>query len=615
VDVAGQSLHVPDGFTVNLFAEGLTGVRTLALAPSGAVYAAVSGNGEIVRLVDQDGDGFAEETQTILSGLDYPFGLAFRGDTLYFAEQSRVRRLNPGASTPVTIVAGLPTGGHGSRTIVFGPDNRLYLAMGSTCDVCDETSPLRAAVTRYNLDGSSPHTFATGLRNSVGLAFNPATGELWANNNDRDHLGDDVPPEHLNILRDGRWYGWPQCYLPGAANPEYAGADCSGVEPPAITFPAHAAPLGLVFYTGAMFPAEYQGDAFMTYHGSWNRTEPIEPKVVRVRVQNGRPTAIEDFVTGFEPAGGSRWGRPVSLLVMPDGALLVSDDQGGRIWRVSVGGGVSDPPPATGPGDLEVTTATSGANLPDSYWGVLDDGALEGTIGTNETVRVDGLDAGSHRVALQQVPANCMVAAPNPRTVTVTTGAVTGTTFTVTCTSASSSGGDLELTTATTGSDLPAGYRAVVDGATERAIGANDTVRVVGLVPGSHTVTLEEVAANCTVTAPNPRSVTVTAGTVTATTFAVSCASPTGGTGDLEVSTATTGSNLPDEFWGVLDDGALEGWLGANVTVRVDHLAVGDHHIVLQEVPANCTVTAPNPRTVTITSGGVTTTTFSVRCS
>ena len=335
IPIVGQRLYVQRGFTVNLFAEQLNGVRTLALAPHGAVFAALSEDGAIVRLVDGDGDGVAEGTTPVLSGLDYPFGLAFRGDTLYFAEESAVRRLDPGSATPVPIVSGLPTGGHQTRSIAFGPDNRLYLAMGSSCDVCDEPPP-RAAVTRYDLDGANPHTFATGLRNSVGMAFNPTSGELWANNNDRDHLGDNVPPEHLNIVRDGRWYGWPQCYLPGARNPEFPSANCSGVEPPAITFPAHAAPLGLAFYTGATFPAEYHGDAFMTYHGSWNRTVPIEPRVVRVRVEAGMPTAIEDFLTGFQPAGGTRWGRPVSLLVMPDGALLVSDDSGGRIWRVSV---------------------------------------------------------------------------------------------------------------------------------------------------------------------------------------------------------------------------------------------------------------------------------------
>jgi len=345
IPIAGHALYVPGGFTVNLFAQRIPTPRNLALGPDGAVYVALQGAGQIARLVDADGDGVAESVVTVLTGLDQPFGIAFRGDTLYFAEQHAVQRLAPGSGAPVTLVQNVPGGGrHITRTLVFGPDNRMYLSVGSTCDVCDDSDPRLAAVTRYNLDGSGEHVFATGLRNSVGMAFHPTTGELWANNNDRDGLGDDVPPEHVNILKDGKWYGWPRCYLPGKPNPEYPGADCSAVEPPAITVQAHSAPLGLVFYTGTTFPTEYHGDAFMTYHGSWDRTVPTGAKVVRVRLANGRPTAVQDFVTGWQLADGSRWGRPVGLLVLPDGSLLVSDDEegvsggdGGRIWRVRYG--------------------------------------------------------------------------------------------------------------------------------------------------------------------------------------------------------------------------------------------------------------------------------------
>src|SRR5437867_1391279 len=469
VPVAGHTLYVPSGFSVNLFAEGLDGARSLALAPDGSVFVTLSSEkGEINRLVDADGDGVADARSTVLSDLSFPFGLAFRGDTLYFAEQTAVQRLDPGATTPVTLIPNLPSGGHVTRTIAFGPDNLLYLAIGSSCNVCDDAPP-RAALTRYNLDGSNPHTFATGLRNSVGMAFHPTTGELWANNNDRDDLGDDLPPEHLNILRDGAWYGWPQCYLPGEANPEYPGADCSSVEPPALTFQAHSAPLGLAFYTGATFPAEYQGDAFMTYHGSWNRTEPTGAKVVRVRVQDGRPTAVEDFVTGWQLADGSRWGRPVGLLVMPDGALLVSDDWGGRIWRVSFG----QSPPVDGTGDLTVTTTTTGSDPdPDGYT-VTVDGSTSQSIETNSSVTFTTISAGSHSVALTDVAASCAVSDPNPQTVPVPSGGTATTTFTVTCTATT---GDLVVTTSTSGSSQPSGYTVTVDGSQSQAIGTSGSV-------------------------------------------------------------------------------------------------------------------------------------------
>ena len=277
-----------------------------------------------------------ESVETVASGLDQPFGIAFRGDTLYVAENKEVVRFAPGSAVKQVVVPDLPGGaGHWTRTIVFGPDNAMYLAIGSSCNICDETDTRRAAILRVEPGTGQWKLFATGLRNSVGLAFHPATGELWATNNDRDNLGDDLPPEHLNIIKAGRFYGWPQCYLPGKPNPEYPDAKCAGVEPPALLSQAHSAPLGLAFYGGAMFPAEYRGDAFMTFHGSWNRSVPTGAKVVRVRVRNGKPVASEDFITGWQLPDGTRWGRPVSLLVLPDGSLLVSDDAGGRIWRVT----------------------------------------------------------------------------------------------------------------------------------------------------------------------------------------------------------------------------------------------------------------------------------------
>jgi glucose/arabinose dehydrogenase len=330
---------VPDGFKISVFAEHLQGVRYLALGPGNAVYASQPASGLVVKLTDRNNDGVADTTVTIASGLHGPFGLAFRGDTLYVAEEREVIRFDPGRTEPVTVVPRIPAGGHSTRTILFGPDGKMYLAVGSSCNLCDERDSMRAAVTQFNRDGSGGRIFAKGLRNTVGMAFNPTTGELWGNNNDRDNLGDDIPPEHVNIIKDGRNYGWPQCYLPGKPNPEYGSADCSQVEPPVITVQAHAAPLGLAFYTGTQFPRDYRGDAFMTLHGSWNRTVPTGAKVVRVQVDSGgrRATGVDDFINGWQRPDGSRWGRPVGLLVLPDGSLLVSDDMGGKIWRVTYG--------------------------------------------------------------------------------------------------------------------------------------------------------------------------------------------------------------------------------------------------------------------------------------
>ncbi len=342
VPIAGHVLYVPSGFHVNIYATTSGGPRFMALAPDSTVYVTLTGQGRVVRLLDLNHDGVAESSAVFKSGLTGSHGIAFRGDTLYVAEENGVKRYDPGVVSPVQLVSNLPTGGHSTRTVAFGPDNMMYVSIGSSSNINLETDTLRAAVMRYNLNGTGGRVFARGLRNSVGLAFNPTTGALWATNNDRDDIGpttaatDSLPPERINILTLGGNYGWPQCYLPNRPNPEYASANCSTVTAPAITFTAHSAPLGIAFYTGTMFPADYQGDAFVAYHGSWNRTVPTGAKVVRVQVQNGLPVAITDFVVGWLSTN-PYWGRPAGLLVLPDGSLLISDDASGRIWRVSYG--------------------------------------------------------------------------------------------------------------------------------------------------------------------------------------------------------------------------------------------------------------------------------------
>ena len=338
------SLVVPSGFRAVAFADGLQGPRFIQFGPGGVLYVAERGAGRILALVDSDGDGFADRRWIFADNLNRPHSLAYRDKAWYVGVPSGVVRLADDdgdgvAEARQVLVDSYPTGGHSTRTVAFLPDGRMVVSIGSSCNVCEEKDPRRATVLIYDGPGTAgERVFASGLRNAVGLAVHPTSGKLWATNNGRDMMGDDLPPEALYILHDGEDYGWPRCHNGVIEDPDFGGpGSCRGVAGPVVNMQAHSAPLGLVFYAGTNFPEEFHGDLFIAFHGSWNRSVPTGYKVVRLPLQGSTPRGpVEDFASGWlDQATGRVSGRPVGLAVGPDGALYVSDDKAGMIYRIS----------------------------------------------------------------------------------------------------------------------------------------------------------------------------------------------------------------------------------------------------------------------------------------
>lgn len=340
------ALHVPTGFIVTLWASGFDDPRNMVYAPNGDIFVAEPGGGKITILRG----GRPDQRATFASGLNEPFGLAFQGEWLYVGNVDELVRFRYTKGQTATAgkpehLAALPPGGHSTRNVIFNRDGtKMYVAVGSASNVRDESStPMRAAITEMNPDGSGARLFASGLRNPIGLAWNPVTGALWTAVNERDGLGDDLVPDYVTEVRNGAFYGWPFSYLGKNIDPRRKGERPEQVAraiPPTVLLQAHSAALGIAFYDGKMFPARYRGGLFVAMHGSWNRTLRTGYKVVFVPFANGRATSgYDDFVAGWSPDPASRvvWGRPVGLLVMRDGSLLVSDDGAGVIWRVAYG--------------------------------------------------------------------------------------------------------------------------------------------------------------------------------------------------------------------------------------------------------------------------------------
>jgi glucose/arabinose dehydrogenase len=345
-------LVLPAGFQADVFAEKVENARSMVLGPQGTVFVGSQFTGKVHAVVDSDRDNKADRVVVIASGLDQPNGVAMRNGALYVATASRLLRFDDiekhldAPPAPVTVRDDLPNpkAGHTWKFIAFGPDDMLYMSVGSTCNVCAPQA-MTAAILRMKPDGSGQEVFAEGVRNSVGFDWHPVTHELWFTDNGRDMLGDDVPNDELNIApKAGLHFGFPYCHQGDVTDPEFgAQRACSTTEPPVQKLGAHVAAIGFRFYTGNMFPAIYKNAAIIAQHGSWNRSTPSGYRVMAAHTDGRRVTGYEPLVEGFLPAaaGGGRGatgaatGRPADVLQMPDGSLLISDDRANRLIRVS----------------------------------------------------------------------------------------------------------------------------------------------------------------------------------------------------------------------------------------------------------------------------------------
>ena len=345
VGIDNLNLRFPKDIQISLFADDVSNARHMAFDDQGILFLSRHRSGKVVALPDNNRDGKSDGQVILLKNREEPHGLAFvqlnSGYYLYVAEEHQVIRMKREAKPltygkPEVIIKGIPQGGHSTRTLKI-KDNKIYLSVGSSCNVCIEDDPLRAAVSRFNLDGSGKEIFATGLRNSVGIEFSPYSGELWGVNNGRDRLGDDHPKEELNIIRQGNHYGWPYCYENRRWDDDFGKKyDCTKTEPPAHTFTAHMAPLGLAFYQKGTLPERYNDSLFIAFHGSWNRSVPAGYKVVRVKLnKRGKIVLHKDFISGWLQQGGNKTGRPVDLEQSPDGDLYLSDDFLGVVYRIT----------------------------------------------------------------------------------------------------------------------------------------------------------------------------------------------------------------------------------------------------------------------------------------
>ena len=352
-NTTGMPLKLAPGFSISIFAKDFGSPRVLAWGPEGALFTSSTSQGKIFALRDRDGDGKAEDARVVAENLNKPHGLAFRCEgercKLYVAEVDAVSTydIEPGTLRTVNRkkIIDLPSGGrHFTRTLMFLPhpnDGKLLISVGSSCDVCEEKDWRLAKVLIANADGSDLKVFASGLRNAVFLATHPVTGAVWVTEMGRDWLGDNAPPDEINIVEEGKNYGWPICYGKNIHDTQfdkkvYVRDPCAESMPPQIEIQAHSAPLGIAFAPEEGWPEEYWYNAFVAYHGSWNRSEPTGYTVVRMKLDaQGKFLGEENFISGWLTKEGEALGRPADILAMPGGIMYISDDKAGIVYRVT----------------------------------------------------------------------------------------------------------------------------------------------------------------------------------------------------------------------------------------------------------------------------------------
>ena len=335
-----KQLHLPQGFTISLFADHLPNARSLALGDNGVVFVGTGAEGKVYAVQDN-------KRYLIASGLYLPNGVAYRNDSLYVAEVNRIIRFDhiteqlAHPPKPITVYDQFPSNQHhGWKYLRFGPDNKLYTTVGAPCNICEPEQAIFSSLVRLNPDGSGFEILARGIRSSVGLDWQPKTNVLFFTENGRDYLGDDVPPDELNQWSSiGDHFGFPYCHGVAIPDPELAnGKKCHQFTAPVWEFQAHMAPLGIRFYQGTQFPAEFKNQLLVAQHGSWNRSEPQGYRVALVKFKEGKAISEQVFISGWLTGDNKVLGRPVDLLEMPDGSLLISDDSHGVIYKVEYHG-------------------------------------------------------------------------------------------------------------------------------------------------------------------------------------------------------------------------------------------------------------------------------------